>query len=252
MASRIVLLDTNALLMPFQFRVNLETELGRLMGSADLAIPSPVWTELEFLAERDRDARAALQLAAREAVPCRAAESPRALGRHEGIREPLLRRTRQTDRGQPTERVPEDPRTHPRWLGGPRPGDPPSTDPSHPTRRRGPSQGVRRLPTGLRAPGGAHDCRHLDERTWRGRLLHAAERLPGAVPQETVVRAVRGHAELEDERTGPGEDANPSGQPRDRDHGLRGGVPDLRRSEAIPGDREPCALGRGHDDPDPP
>jgi len=68
MASRIVLLDTNALLMPFQFRVNLETELGRLMGSADLAIPSPVWTELEFLAERDRDARAALQLAARYRV----------------------------------------------------------------------------------------------------------------------------------------------------------------------------------------
>ena len=68
MASRIVLLDTNALLMPFQFRVNLETELGRLMGSADIAIPRPVWTELEFLAERDRDARAALQLAARYRV----------------------------------------------------------------------------------------------------------------------------------------------------------------------------------------
>ena len=68
MASRIVLLDTNALLMPFQFRVNLETELGRLMGSADITIPSPVWTELEFLAERDRDARAALQLAARYRV----------------------------------------------------------------------------------------------------------------------------------------------------------------------------------------
>src|SRR5207247_10527679 len=68
MASRIVLLDTNALLMPFQFRVNLETELTRLMGSADIAIPSPVRTELEFLAERDRNAEAALRLAARDRV----------------------------------------------------------------------------------------------------------------------------------------------------------------------------------------
>jgi len=62
MVSRIVLLDTNALLMPFQFRVNLETELNRLMGSADIAIPRPVRTELELLAERDRNAQAALRL----------------------------------------------------------------------------------------------------------------------------------------------------------------------------------------------
>src|SRR5436190_23562297 len=68
MASRIVLLDTNALLMPFQFRVNLETELTRLMGSADIAIPRPVRIELELLAERDRNAHAALRLAARDLV----------------------------------------------------------------------------------------------------------------------------------------------------------------------------------------
>src|SRR5437867_13370078 len=68
MASRIVLLDTNALLMPFQFRVNLETELTRLMGSADIAIPRPVRIELELLAERDRNAQAALRLAARYRV----------------------------------------------------------------------------------------------------------------------------------------------------------------------------------------
>src|SRR5213592_1962122 len=58
MASRIVLLDTNTLLMPFQFRVNLETELTRLMGSADIAIPRPVWTELELLAARYRNIEA--------------------------------------------------------------------------------------------------------------------------------------------------------------------------------------------------
>src|SRR6267143_1972689 len=68
MVSRIVLLDTNALLMPFQFRVNLETELARLMGSTDIAIPRPVLTELALLAERDRDAQAALRLAARYRV----------------------------------------------------------------------------------------------------------------------------------------------------------------------------------------
>src|SRR5437773_10446484 len=68
MASRIVLLDTNALLMPFQFRVNLETELTRLMGSADIAIPRPVRIELELLAERDPNAQAALRLAARHRV----------------------------------------------------------------------------------------------------------------------------------------------------------------------------------------
>jgi uncharacterized protein len=65
---QLVLLDTNALLMPFQFRVNLETELQRLLGVSDLAVPRPVLTELELLAERDRDAQAALRLAARYRV----------------------------------------------------------------------------------------------------------------------------------------------------------------------------------------
>lgn len=62
---RIVLLDTNALLMPFQFRVNLEAELLRLLGKPDIAVPTPVLSELTILAERDRNAQAALRLAAR-------------------------------------------------------------------------------------------------------------------------------------------------------------------------------------------
>jgi rRNA-processing protein FCF1 len=62
---QLVLLDTNALLMPFQFRVNLETELQRLLGAPDIVVPRPVLTELELLAERDRNAQAALRLAAR-------------------------------------------------------------------------------------------------------------------------------------------------------------------------------------------
>ena len=54
--------------MPFQFRVNLETELHRLLGRADIAVPKPVLRELEFLAKRDRKAQAALRLAARYRV----------------------------------------------------------------------------------------------------------------------------------------------------------------------------------------
>jgi uncharacterized protein len=60
---RLVLLDTNAILMPFQFRIHLDSELQRLLGSVDVAVPGPVLAELQVLAENDRTARAALQLA---------------------------------------------------------------------------------------------------------------------------------------------------------------------------------------------
>jgi len=60
---RIVLLDANALMMPFQFRVNLEAELRRLLGDVDLAVPTPVLEELRMLATHDRDAQAAARLA---------------------------------------------------------------------------------------------------------------------------------------------------------------------------------------------
>ncbi|HYM40493.1 MAG TPA: twitching motility protein PilT [Thermoplasmata archaeon] len=62
---RTVLLDANALLMPFQFRLNLEAELRRLLGDVDIAVPTPVLEELRMLAIRDRDARAAERLATR-------------------------------------------------------------------------------------------------------------------------------------------------------------------------------------------
>ena len=65
---RTVLLDANALLMPFQFRINLEAELRRLLGDVDLAVPSPVLEELRLLATHDRDARAAERLAAKYRV----------------------------------------------------------------------------------------------------------------------------------------------------------------------------------------
>ncbi|HYS99658.1 MAG TPA: twitching motility protein PilT [Thermoplasmata archaeon] len=61
--SRLVLLDANALLMPFQFQVHLDAELRRVVGDADVAVPTPVLAELSILAKTDRDARSARRLA---------------------------------------------------------------------------------------------------------------------------------------------------------------------------------------------
>jgi len=60
---RLVLLDANALMMPFEFNVHLDAELRRLLGDVDIAVPTPVLTELKVLGERDRVARAAERLA---------------------------------------------------------------------------------------------------------------------------------------------------------------------------------------------
>lgn len=49
--------------MPFQFPVNLEAELGRLLGNVDIAIPTPVLEEVRLLATHDREAKAAERLA---------------------------------------------------------------------------------------------------------------------------------------------------------------------------------------------
>jgi rRNA-processing protein FCF1 len=58
-----VLLDTNALLLPFQFRLNLEAELRRLVGDHELYVPSPVLDELRGLSKSTQEAKAALRLA---------------------------------------------------------------------------------------------------------------------------------------------------------------------------------------------
>ncbi len=57
--------DANGLMMPFQFRFNLDQELGRLLGDFELVVPRAVLRELEALAPEHRSARAALQLAQR-------------------------------------------------------------------------------------------------------------------------------------------------------------------------------------------
>src|SRR2546427_9659798 len=67
-----VVLDSNALLLPFQFRVNLEPELRRLLGDHEIFIPSPVMDELRGLAKSAREARGGLRLATR----CRVLQVP--------------------------------------------------------------------------------------------------------------------------------------------------------------------------------
>ncbi len=58
-----VLLDTNALLLPFQFRLNLQAELRRLLGDHEALVPSPVLDELRGLTKSTKEAKAALRLA---------------------------------------------------------------------------------------------------------------------------------------------------------------------------------------------
>lgn len=64
----LVLLDANALLMPFQFPVDIESELCRLLGRYEIAVPSSVLEELGRLARTKREAKAALKLAERYRV----------------------------------------------------------------------------------------------------------------------------------------------------------------------------------------
>jgi rRNA-processing protein FCF1 len=56
-----VVLDANALLMPFQFRMNLDKEISRLLGEIRVLVPSSVLHEISRL--KTREAKAAMALA---------------------------------------------------------------------------------------------------------------------------------------------------------------------------------------------
>lgn len=56
-----VVLDTNALLMPFECSLNIDLELQRLIGECEVHVPSPVIGELKR--SRNKYAKAALDLA---------------------------------------------------------------------------------------------------------------------------------------------------------------------------------------------
>lgn len=62
---RIAVLDANALMMPFQFGINIDLELGRLMPGCDIIVPSSVIIELRAVLKKtgDPNAKAALSLA---------------------------------------------------------------------------------------------------------------------------------------------------------------------------------------------
>jgi len=62
-----VILDSSAILMLFEFSIDLEKELTRLLGICDIIIPKPIIQELEFLSkhgmgERKVKAKAALRV----------------------------------------------------------------------------------------------------------------------------------------------------------------------------------------------
>ncbi|MBE0518052.1 MAG: twitching motility protein PilT [Thermoplasmata archaeon] len=61
-----VVLDANALLMPFQFKIHLDRELKRLFGEVPVLIPSSVIDELSNI--HDKHAKAAMALAKKYAV----------------------------------------------------------------------------------------------------------------------------------------------------------------------------------------
>lgn len=63
MVPKAVVLDANSLLMPFQFRVNIDIELKRLLGDVPVFVPSSVLGELAGIA--NKNAKAALSLARR-------------------------------------------------------------------------------------------------------------------------------------------------------------------------------------------
>lgn len=56
-----VVLDTNALLMPFEMRINLDSEVRNVLGDVRFVVPGPLIGELKHL--DNRHAKAALALA---------------------------------------------------------------------------------------------------------------------------------------------------------------------------------------------
>jgi len=64
---KIVVLDTSAILMLFEFSIDLENELTRLIGNYKIVVPKPIVDELNFLSEKRKGkkqnfAKAALNL----------------------------------------------------------------------------------------------------------------------------------------------------------------------------------------------
>lgn len=52
---KIVILDSNAIMMLFEFNINLDEELKRLIGNYKIIIPKPIYNELKFLSEKGKE-----------------------------------------------------------------------------------------------------------------------------------------------------------------------------------------------------
>lgn len=66
-SEKIVILDSSAIMMLFEFSVNLEDELTKLVGKYKILIPSAVYAELELLSKKGKgkkkiNAKASLKL----------------------------------------------------------------------------------------------------------------------------------------------------------------------------------------------
>jgi len=59
---RAVVLDTNALMLPYQFGINIEKELNRLLGLCRIIVPRTVVEEMEKLAEQGGETGRAAKL----------------------------------------------------------------------------------------------------------------------------------------------------------------------------------------------
>ena len=65
----IIILDSNALFMPFQFNLNLDSEFSRLFGDYEIIIPQCIISELRGLARTEKFGSSALQLALNKSQP---------------------------------------------------------------------------------------------------------------------------------------------------------------------------------------
>ena len=65
----IIVLDANALFLPFQFKLNLDSELKRLLGTYELVIPTCVFSELYGLSTSQKFGTLALSLAKKISQP---------------------------------------------------------------------------------------------------------------------------------------------------------------------------------------
>ncbi len=51
---KIVVFDSNAILMLFEYNINLKKELTKLLGSYEIVVPSKIVEELKFLSEKGK------------------------------------------------------------------------------------------------------------------------------------------------------------------------------------------------------